>query len=194
MLTNLRHLPLFTVLPFMLCTLSPGQDRTPAGIQVGNHRVRVSNGPGEDASVGSYAIRIYGSNGIDFVTGTIQPRDGEIVRTWVGDLDADGYFEIAVWTRSAGSGSYGKLDIFEFRGRELRHQPLPPIPEVAKKGYRGHDTFEVRKHDIRVRFPIYLPDDANAAPTGGAWILEWRIGKEANWRAHRFPATSSRTP
>ena len=144
------------------------------------HVVRISRGPGEPYSVGSYAIRVYGANGLDLVAGVIRPRDGEVVRSWVTDLAGEKHLWIWIWTRVAGSGAYGTLKLLDFDGKALRQLPLAAAQDSLLKGYRGHDLFDVVDGKVYRQFPLYGPNDSNANPTGGTRCLELDL-KQRKW-------------
>jgi len=86
----------------------------------GGQIVMVAEGAKEPRSVGSYSVRLYsGVNPAfpmdDFLTGIILPRDGFVEDILIEDLDADGYPEIIITQRSAGSGSYLAADAVQYK-------------------------------------------------------------------------------
>lgn len=78
-----------------------------------------------------------------------------------GDLDANKFDEIFIWTVSAGSGSYGKLIGLSSLGD--KSFALVNMPEISEKdlapggnfeGYEGHDEFEIVENSLSRRFPV----------------------------------------
>jgi hypothetical protein len=71
----------------------------------------VAEGDGEPRSTGSYCVRLYASANPDFPfddfkVGAVFPRDGQIERLDLHDVNGDGLEELVVVVRSAGSGGY----------------------------------------------------------------------------------------
>ena len=163
------------------------------------HVVRVSHGPGEPRSIGSYSIHVYGRGGFDLVAGVISPRDGEVARCWVTDLDQKNELGIWIWTRVVGSGSYGKLALVRFAVNCLQQVALPTPDQALVAGYMGHDVFDVVEGKVYREFPVYGAGDSNSKPTGGTRCLEldmehmeWRLSD--TWHDHlhqRQPAVST---
>jgi hypothetical protein len=152
-----------------------------AALQLESVHVAVDAGGGEPASIGSYSVSVFGdAERTDFVTGIVRPRNGSIVRHWVRDLDDDGRPEIAVWLRSAGSGSRGTLDVVRLSGRELSSVPLAALTKAQRRGYLGYDTYDVTEAGLTRTFPVYRPEDDLGRPTGGRasfrydfWKCRW---------------------
>ena len=112
--------------------------------------------------------------------------DGTITGVEVEDLNADGYPEIYIYVTSAGSGSYGSLIAYA-SNRNLSISPiyLPPLEDdpAAAEGYMGHDRFMVGEGSLLRNFPVYLPGDTNAEPTGGTRQMQYRLrAGEAGWQ------------
>jgi hypothetical protein len=104
--------------------------------------------------------------------------DGTITGVEVEDLDADGYPEIYIYVRSAGSGSYGSLIAYASnRNRSLSEIYLPPLEDdlEAAQGYMGHDEFAVGEGTFLRRFPVYREGDTNAEPTGGTREVHYKL-------------------
>jgi hypothetical protein len=114
------------------------------------------------------------------------PVDGTITSAAVADLDGDGSPELYVGITSAGSGAAGQLVGFAVnRRKSLGFVALAPLgagsPEA--QGYMGHDRFTAEGDRLVRRFPLYLPGDANAAPSGGSRALFYRLAPgEAGWQ------------
>ncbi len=115
----------------------------PVEQKLGQYTVRYAVGPGENASIGSYAIHVYGYDGDDWMAGLIRPRDGALGHIWLTGGQTQTELRIWVWLESAGSGRYGKLDLLVFDGKTIRHRHLPvPAPKYLR-GYMGHDDYSV---------------------------------------------------
>ncbi len=153
------------------------QAGAPAPPRLESVHVYVDAGGGEPASIGSYSISVFGdAERTDFIAGIVRPRDGSVARHWVRDLDGDGCPEIAVWIRSAGSGSYGVLDLVRLSGRTLSPVPLAALAKAQEEGYMGHDAFDVTDAGLTRTFPVYRPEDDLARPTGGQASFRYDFG------------------
>jgi hypothetical protein len=111
--------------------------------------------------------------------------EGIVTGAEVADVNSDGSPEIYVYVQSAGSGSYGSLVAYSAnKKRSLSMIYLPPVSKNPKvsKGYMGHDSFAVVENRLAQRFPVYMPGDANASPTGGTRQLHYKlVPGEAGW-------------
>lgn len=145
-----------------------------------NNTVRVvDSGPYEGSSIGSYALYVYDSDGINFINGLISQRDGSVINSWIKD-EKNG-FKLWVFTQDVGSGGYGKLDGFVYEDGVLtRAKPLPEPQKSMLQGYMGHDNYMFKNGVIYREFPVYKPNDANAKPSGGTRCLELSQ-KEDRW-------------
>jgi hypothetical protein len=106
------------------------------------------------------------------------PIDGTVSSAEVADLDHDGSPELYIGITSAGSGSAGELLGFAVnRRKSLSFVAMPALEAAAPEvqGYMGHDRFAVEGDRLVRRFPVYLPGDANAAPSGGSRALFYRL-------------------
>ena len=119
----------------------------------------------EPASIGSYRVKF------SFEDGTVQKferlRNGTIADVWLVDLGRDGMMELLVWTTSAGTGSYGKIDIFRQRGEEFEILEVAELDVEQSSGYMGHDRFEVMGGELFRSFRAYGASDVQARPRGG---------------------------
>jgi hypothetical protein len=136
-----------------------------------------------DSSAGTVTIV---PSGLTVTNDTItQEIDGTVVGAEVADLDVNGWPELYVFTRSAGSGSYGSVIGYAVNnGKSLSAIFLPDITEDAKlaQGYMGHDEFSIVENTLARRFPIYAPGDANAAPSGKMRQVSYALAAgEAGW-------------
>ena len=105
----------------------------------------------------------------------------------VADVNGDGFDEIYVITRGAGSGSYAKI----YGVSSNRDKSATPIyvPELSDDdfvklfpGYMGHDTFYVEGDKLMRKYPVYKKEDSQNNPTGGERVLEYVLKPgEASW-------------
>jgi hypothetical protein len=109
-----------------------------------------------------------------------------VVGAEVGDLNADGYPELLVFTESAGSGSYGKVLAYSVNnGKSVSRVTFPATSENPriKDGYMGHDRFKlVNKHLVQT-FPIFEKGDANSTRTRMKRVVTYKL---KNGEASRF--------
>jgi hypothetical protein len=127
------------------------------------------------------------------------PVDGTVGSAELADLDRDGSPELYIGITAAGSGAAGSLLGFAAnRRKSLSFVALPDLDLAAPEaqGYLGHDWFSVDGDRLVRRFPVYLPGDADATPTGGSRALFYQLAPgEAGWqlvldrREDRPPAT-----
>lgn len=104
--------------------------------------------------------------------------DGAAVNTEIGDLNADGFPEVLIYTVSAGSGSYGNVIGYSVnQEKSMSSIYFPAIVEnpKANKGYMGHDTFAIVESVLTHSFPIYLDGDANSNPTGKTRQIQYKL-------------------
>lgn len=116
--------------------------------------------------------------------------DGAVLGAEIGDLDANGFPEIYVYTQSAGSGSYGEaIGYASNKNLSVTEIFLPPLTRRDARGYSGHDEFSIVEQYLVRRFPIYRAKDANAKPTGGLRQIQYRLRPgEAGWNLRRTKA------
>lgn len=138
---------------------------------IGFH-VRAAN----DSSIGTLEITHTG-----LVPGPATIRreiDGIVNGAEVADLDADGRPELYAYTTSAGSGSYGDVVGYAVTaGNGLAGIRLvePTEQQMGDWGYRGRDRFRVEGQKLLRSFPVYRPEDPNAAPGGGSREVHYRL-------------------
>lgn len=105
--------------------------------------------------------------------------DGEeVINAEVEDLNSDGSPELFVFTRSAGSGSYGNVYAFSVNNKKSMSEVyFQPTAENSKinKGYMGHDEFSLVENTLGQRFPIYKEGDTNAEPSGGTRQISYKL-------------------
>ena len=112
-----------------------------------------------------------------------------VEKVFIADLDGNGFEEIYLITRSAGSGSYSNI----YGVASNRDKSATPIyvPEISEKqmekgglfeGFMGHNKFSLEDGKLVNVFPVYLENDNNSNPTGGKRkILYDLIAGEAGW-------------
>ena len=101
-----------------------------------------------------------------------------VINAEVGDLNADGYPELLIFTRSAGSGSYGKVVAFSVNnGKSMSRVTFPETSENAslKKGYGGHDKFRIVNNSLTQEFPVYKENDLNSQPSGLKKVITYKL-------------------
>ncbi|WP_430809837.1 MULTISPECIES: MliC family protein [unclassified Carboxylicivirga] len=100
-----------------------------------------------------------------------------VIDALLADLNSDNSPELLIITQSDGSGSYGELLAFSVNNLRSMSQVYvaPIVDHPAAEGYMGHDEFVVEENVLKRRFPVYLPDDANALPTGGTRQITYRL-------------------
>jgi hypothetical protein len=100
----------------------------------------------------------------------------------ITDIDTDGFEELYIITRSAGSGSYAEL--IGITSIKRKSYKTIYIPEYDNKldttfnylnGYMGHDSIYVNNKQLCREFPIYKPTDYNANPTGGKRKIIYKL-------------------
>lgn len=127
-------------------------------------RAEVSVPHGEACSVGTYQVAVW------FEDGTVRrfsrERDGQLAGLWLVDLTDDGVLDLLISTTSAGSGSYGAVALFQWLGNEFVERKLAALDSTQRKGYAGHDFFEVVGGELYRSFPLYSEDDPNCCAVG----------------------------
>ena len=133
-----------------------------------------------------FMVRVDKSLGASIHKVTVETREFEIVNDtydlgevdpvehiFLGDLDGDGFEEIYITTRSAGSGSYGSIyGIASNNDKSVSEIYVPKpsdLPDKASffQGYRGHNKFQIENGVLVNEFPVYAESDTNAKPTLG---------------------------
>lgn len=117
--------------------------------------------------------------------GKIDPVE-EVIFT---DADNNGFEEIYLFTRSAGSSSYGNIyGVGSNKNKSATPVYVRAITEKQMEtgglfeGFRGHNKFSVKEGKLINTFPVYSDGDSNAKPTGGkTQILYSLIAGEAGW-------------
>ncbi len=133
--------------------------------------VHVTVSPKEPCSIGTYTVTITRKGARPQVVKL--KRDGTISNVFFEDVTGDGSRDLVVFVTSAGSGSYGQLDIWERKGNRYRAGIVADLMPDQRAGYRGHDTFVAAAGVLRRRFPLYREGDPDCCPTGGAATFRW---------------------
>jgi hypothetical protein len=153
--------PLFSIVVGMTLVVPQLDSRVDRGkpitVRLNPYVLVIEAGQQEPASVGSYSVRVFNDEPElygDFVDGEILRRDGSIVETWIANLDhSQTARHLLVWTQSAGSGSFGKVDVFRVDGMgKLRREAIPELPTV--QGYAGHDRYFTTNGALFREFPV----------------------------------------
>ena len=108
----------------------------------------------------------------------------------ITDLNKDGFDEIFIITKSAGSGSYAT--IYGFSSNKDKSVTSIIVPEISQSdlaegaifnGYMGHDSIYVSKNKLFRKFPIYKEGDENCCPSGGVRKIQYVLKPGENyWR------------
>jgi hypothetical protein len=104
--------------------------------------------------------------------------DGQVIDAEIEDLNSDGFPEILIYTRSAGSGSYGNVIGYSVNnGKSISQIYFPELSEnkEASIGYMGHDEFAIIETSLARRFPVYKDGDTNSNPTGGTRQIQYKM-------------------
>lgn len=107
----------------------------------------------------------------------------------LADLDNNGFEEIYILTRSAGSGSYsGIYGLASNKDKSATPIYVNPISKKQKKkgglfeGFMGHNQFVFDADNLLNVFPVYLERDTNSQATGGERKIQYQlIAGEAGW-------------
>lgn len=104
---------------------------------------------------------------------------------FLADLNRDGFQEIYITTRSAGSGSYSS--IFGVASNKDRSSSPVHLAELERgellEGFMGHNQFALEDDVLVETFPVYEKGDVNITPSGGEGRIQYSlINGEAGWR------------
>jgi hypothetical protein len=118
------------------------------------------------------------SSGLSEDNRNITLQTEPVVGAEVGDLNADSYPELLVFTQSAGSGSYGKVIAYSVNnGKSMSQVTFPGTgknPQI-NKGYMGHDRFTIKNKQLTQTFPLYKDGDQNSGPTGKTRTVTYKL-------------------
>jgi len=126
--------------------------------------------------------------GFEEVNDTMHIMDADPVsEVFTADINNDGFDELYIITRSAGSGSYATVYAYS-SNRDKSVTPVyvnPPTDQEYKKifeGYMGHDSVYVSENHFYRKFPVYRKGDDNCCPSGGTKVIEYVLKPgEASW-------------
>jgi len=166
---RLDRILLLAVMPFALLACSAiGQDDSSCArhleARAAGVRAEVSVPRGEACSVGSYQVAIWFEDGT--VRGFSRDRDGQLAGLWLVDLAHDGVLDLLISTTSTGSRSYGAIAWFQWTGDEFVERELAALDRTQRKGYAGHDFFEVVEGELYRSFPLHSEEDPDCCAVG----------------------------
>lgn len=101
--------------------------------------------------------------------------DGVIQNVAVADLDANRLPEVYIFSRSSGSGSFGRVYGWQFLPERKADITAVNWQLPGVTGYMGHDSLWVSGQVLCRTFPRYQPGDANAQPTGGEQMIRYYL-------------------
>ena len=154
-------------------TALPGKEPVPSNLELKNISFDIQtkgNGSIKKLNVQSHGLENDQKFEMDL--------EGELTDSLVTDLNADEFPELVLFTRSAGSGSYGNVIAFSVNnGKSMSRVYFPPVSEnpKLKEGYMGHDRFFIQDSKLMQEFPIYKKTDPNSDPTGGVRRIEYKL-------------------
>jgi hypothetical protein len=128
-------------------------------------------------------------SGFEEVNEIIQMEESDpISRTYISDLNNDGFDELYIITKGVGSGSYG--NIYGYASNKDKSVTSIYFPEITEKdldgyfkGYMGHDSIYITNNELYRKFPIYKEGDENCCPTGGNKTIRYKLkAGEASWQ------------
>ena len=129
--------------------------------------------------------------GFEFSQDSLKISDADPLSTvFLADLDANGFEEIYMVTRSTGSGSYGSILAYASNSdKSLSPIYVRPIsendlaPGALFEGYMGHDSIFLEEKFLKRSFPKYKAEDPNCCPTGGRQTIVYQLkAGEASWQ------------
>lgn len=106
---------------------------------------------------------------------------------FLADLNSDGFEELYIITKSAGSGSY--LNIHGVASNSDKSYSNVAIQTISEKdlkegkdffGYMGHDKIVAEKDALVREFPVYKQGDTNDKPTGGTRKVYYKLSAGEN--------------
>ncbi len=123
--------------------------------------VRVAVPEKELCSIGTYTVTFTRKGAPPQVVKL--KRDGTVSNVFFEDVTGDGKRDLVVFFTSAGSGAYGRLDIWEWKVDRFRAGIVSDLMPDQRTGYQGHDLFTAAAGVLRRRIP--------ALPGGGRGLL-----------------------
>jgi len=118
----------------------------------------------EDHSLGASLVRVkVETRGFAEVNGFVDLGEMDPVeKVFLADLDGDGFEELYLVTRSAGSGSYAT--VYGLASNKDKSATLIHVPALAEKDFRqgaffagfgGHNTIDLRDGRLVNSFPVF---------------------------------------
>ncbi|MDX1285736.1 MAG: hypothetical protein R3182_12020, partial [Draconibacterium sp.] len=119
------------------------------------------------------------TRGFEIVNDTYDFGDTDPVENvFLADLDGNGFEEIYITTRSAGSGSYSKLyGMASNKDKSATSIYVKPVSQYKElfPGFMGHNEFKFDDGKLFHQYPVYKNDDKNSKPSGGIRKIEYRL-------------------
>ena len=135
------------------------------------HVKAISNDSSQELTIKAEGLEMKNQN-------VVHKVEGEVVNAEIEDLNSDGFPEVLVYTKSAGSGSYGGVIGYSVNnGKSMSQIYFPDLfdNKEASKGYMGHDKFVIVETTLVRKFPIYREKDSNSNPTGGTRQVQYKL-------------------
>jgi hypothetical protein len=148
------------------------------------YTMRCREGDDSARSIGTYIVTVHAgadSTTQRLIAETHGVRDGTIQDCWMENVHGDEKAEVLVFTKSAGSGGFAELHMYEFDGTNLHVAELPDPDSDLVDGYQGRDWYDITDGRLIRTFPVYLKGDANCCPGGGSRTLEFDVINNS-WR------------
>lgn len=101
--------------------------------------------------------------------------EGNVVGAEVADLDKNRFPELYVYSRSRGSGSYGRVSGWQFLPERKADVVLVNWRLPATSGYMGHDSLWIERDILCRKYPVFSTDSGNAEPTGTSRMVRYRL-------------------
>lgn len=137
---------------------------------------------------GSLADILVVGSGFENFRDTLKFIESEPFNTaFLADLNNDGFEELYIITKSAGSGSY--LNIHAVSSNKDKSYSLISVQSIDEKdtqpgkdfeGYMGHDKITVEKDALVREFPVYKQGDTNDKPSGGNRKIFYKLTQGEN--------------
>lgn len=142
------------------------------------------SGPIRDLNVRAYRGKL-------LLTNIWIETNGIVIDAELTDLDNNRFPELYVYSTSYGSGSFGTVYGWQFLASN-KGDIFPVNWEgITVAGYMGQDSVWIEKPYLCRKFPIYLPGDSNAEPTGGSQIIRYRLRRmDEDYILVQVPATT----
>lgn len=102
------------------------------------------------------------------------PVSGIVYQAEIDDLNFDGFMDLAIYSRNAGTDSVGNAIVYASNnGKSLSQATVPEIKDDAasSKGWAGHDKFALVEGNFVHNFPIYK----DGKPTGKIRQLQYKM-------------------